>query len=438
MLQHEALLYSPDLAILYFGGNNEFAKSKYTDREYAQAIRASLFNAWSRKIRILGLLKSISLKLKNETDDEQRNGGKATFRVPPLHFLEDLMQMKRFLDESGIESIFVVPPHSGKNLERQPYGGQYTEIVRFLGDHISISDVDSEFQRQGVDRLFTKDDVHPNEDGHKVIAEMLLKPTSAKLEEFFVEKIWAPTPNFYSRGKVSQFFRRTFRLRADRLFSEAMLALYTNRQANTKYSITEYGIKTVDGCTGKSVYFNGSNSYVRTSLRLSDMSGFSVMFWIKPNRKETGSIVTVFDNGHTAKEDCVLQSRATADNVYTFHCFGRDSAFELPSDIWTLLLITVDLQSRSFYVYLNGQERSHCKLLKAHSFSGVPLTFGKLAEIDDRYFLGTIAEIFFWDRALNLEDVKALTCISRLRTDESKWIVGGKSGSILLLTLILF
>lgn len=419
MLQHEALLYSPDMATLYFGGNNEFAKSKYTDREYAQAIRGSLLDRWSKKIRTLGLLKSISLKLKNWTADEERNGRKTTFRVPPLNFLGDLAQMKRFLDKSGIESISVVPPHSSKNLERQPYGEQYGEIARFLGNYVCVADVDSQFKQRGADALFTEDDVHPNEAGHRVIAEALYEVAGEKIEEFFAEKIWGPLPSCYSRGKVNQFIRKAFEPRADQLLAGALLALYTNKQADTEYDVTNYGIEVVDGYSGKSANFNGRNSYVRTSLRLNDMTGFSIMFWIKPSRKQTGSIVTIFDNGHTAKEDCVLQSMDIADDTYTFHCFGLDSVVELPPNIWTHVLITVDLQGRSSCVCVNGQEQSRSKLREAHRFGRAPLTFGKLAEANDRHFRGTIDEIFVWGRAFGEEDVRALTCISRLGTDEN-------------------
>ena len=422
LLKSEILSYSPDMIIINFGGNNEFARGSFTDREYAQMISSSFLEKWSRKARTLGLLKSLSQMLKSTEADRKagRNtaSSRSTLRVPQASFLEDLIEMKMLAEKSDIETIFVVPPHSDTNLRWQPVAEGYTAIVRYLGNHYPVADVDSQFKKRDSDALFTKDYFHPNENGHRIIAETLFKVVSEKIGQFFERPVHVLLAHSFSKEKANEVIEVIAGFNRDKrniLFSEALLTMYMMKSVKRGYEIRPYKIRVVDGYLGKAVYFNGNDAFIETSLNLSNLTSFSVGFWIKPDQQKIGDIVTVLDNGHDEKQDCALQLVDATANTYTFHCFGVDSIFRLSTDLWTHILIVVDLKSRYFCVYLNGEKQSDNKLLNACKFGSTPLTFGKLAKMNNRYFKGTLDEIIVWGKALNEEDVRVLDLDLRRR-----------------------
>lgn len=183
LLKQELLSYSPDLVIVYFGGNNEFARSYYTDRDYANYIRESPTQKWSQKSLALGLLASAVQKIKAPIPTPPLNLNQDKLRVPVSDFMDDLTEIASLVIRSGSIPILVVPPHSNKNLEMQPIAEEYSSMVRSLGNFTSIADVDLQFKQQDSDKLFAEDYFHPNEAGHKVIAEIIYEVAAEEIRE---------------------------------------------------------------------------------------------------------------------------------------------------------------------------------------------------------------------------------------------------------------
>ena len=406
LLKKEILSYSPDMVIVYFGANNEFARSYYTDREYADKTRKTSLKRWSKTLRTYWLLKLISQKLKkNMAAQEIAVDVKLTqtkVRVPPIDFLDDIIKMKDLTDKSGVDMIFIAPPHSDEKLKEEPIAEEYASIVKFLGNYIAVADVDSQFKLKGADSLFTGDSIHPNEKGHEVIAKTILNVAKKRILKFFVAHSDVLARHSFSKQKATQIIHESY----NRLISEAVMFLYASNGANSKYIVEPHNIKIVDGYSGRSPYFNGNNASITTSFSLANLRGFSVAFWIKPERQQKGKIVTILDNGHDARQDCVLQSADIIDSTYTFHCFGRDTLLKLPTDKWTHILIAVDLEDRNFRVSINRKKLKTVELPRGVKFGNTPLTFGKLAKLNERYFKGILSEIIVWDRSLAEEDVK--------------------------------
>ena len=78
----------------------------------------------------------------------------------------------------------------------------------------------------------------------------------------------------------------------------------------------------------------------------------------------------------------------------------------MPTDKWTHILIAVDLEDRNFRVSINRKKLKTVELPRGVKFGNTPLTFGKLAKLNERYFKGILSEIIVWDRSLCEEDVK--------------------------------
>lgn len=201
----------------------------------------------------------------------------------------------------------------------------------------------------------------------------------------------------------------------EKLYSSAILALYTNKIVDNKYNINTHNIKIINDSLEQAAYFNGKNSDITTALRLSDLEGFTIMFWAKPNKEQNANIVTIFDNGHDEKQDFVLQSVDTNNNTYTFHFFGSDLIFNLPPDVWTHISVTIDLKDKFFCVYLNGKKQAYHDFPQIYKFGSRFLTFGKLAEKNDRYFKGAMGEIFIWPYAVDEEKIRLLYKYSKIK-----------------------
>lgn len=182
LLQKELLAYSPDMLIVYFGGNNEFATSFYTDREYASLIQNSILKNLSQKSRIVSLLTELAEKIRPAINTQNNNIQQNKWRVPPLDFIDDLIGINNLTTQFKIASIFVVPPHSKTNLNIQPMAAQYTSAVKFLGSFLTIADVNSAFQYFNPENLFLEDHVHPNAAGDKIIANTLYNVIADKLK----------------------------------------------------------------------------------------------------------------------------------------------------------------------------------------------------------------------------------------------------------------
>ena len=421
LLKKEALSYSPDMVIIYCGGNNEFARGLYTDREYAVKIKSSFLDRLSDKILTLKLLKGFSQKFKdyilNKKENNYKNQNDIKFRVPPLNFVEDLMEMKNALDASNAEVIFVVPPHSAESLNEQPDAEEYTSIVRFLGKYVPIADTDLKFKQQNSASLFTNDKVHPNETGHKIIADSLSEVAVEKIKEFFNTPPEVFKKNHFPQIPPKNLYYNFLKSKTDALLSERLLAIDASRIAKDNYAVDLHNIKIIKTNTGKAIWFNGVDAYIKTPLSLNGLNGFSIMFYINPDKTQTTDIVTVLDNGHDEKQDFTLQSAGLSKNIYTFHCFGKDLMLKLSPDTLSHIAFTIDIKNKYFLAYLNGEKKSCSNLPVSATFGANQLVIGKLAKNNSRYFKGAINEVAVWGKVLNDAEIKAVYNILDLKNN---------------------
>lgn len=151
-----------------------------------------------------------------------------------------------------------------------------------------------------------------------------------------------------------------------------------------------------EGYSGKALYFTGKDSHMKTPIHFKGWSGITLSLWVKPEKKGDGMLSVILDNGHDANSNFVVQS-AEMNNPdsekWIFHCNGVDIPLLIPFNEWTHLILIADAEKGRVKAYSNDVIAGEVKIGKGFIFGDEPLTIGKLARGDERYFKGSIDEV---------------------------------------------
>lgn len=176
------------------------------------------------------------------------------------------------------------------------------------------------------------------------------------------------------------------------------------KDAKERYNATSFHTSITEGHSGKAIYFNGRDSYVKTPINFQGWKGVTISLWVCPEQKNEGGLAVILDNGHDADRNFVIQSADINDpnsGRWVFHCNGIDIPLMVPPNQWTHLVIVADAKKGDVQAYTNGVKAGKATVKRGFEFGDVPLSIGKLAMADDRYFKGSIDEVAILDKAID-------------------------------------
>lgn len=167
-----------------------------------------------------------------------------------------------------------------------------------------------------------------------------------------------------------------------------------------KYNAASFNALATEGHSGKASYFNGKDSYIQTPVDFHEWKGIAISLWVRPEPKDVGEISVILDNGHDAGSNFVIQSADIDPNSdrWIFHCNGADIFMRLPFHQWTRIVVIADAEQGVIRAYTNDVEAARVNIGRKFEFGAVPLTIGKLATADERYFKGSIDEVIIMDK----------------------------------------
>lgn len=207
LLKHKLLRYSPDIIISAYGWNSHFI-FPYTDREWIKPVspmHAEVINI-ARKIFIYRAVTDVIGRLNKKSKSELK------YRVPPEDLRDTLRQLNDTAVVNNVKVVFTTIPSNVLTgqvaewtlLKHSLDDNKVNMVLRHKMVNEIISEVAGEKGALLVDvaekfnqlkltegrQLFYRpedemDDVHPNEEGHQVIAEELFKTLSANNFTFF-------------------------------------------------------------------------------------------------------------------------------------------------------------------------------------------------------------------------------------------------------------
>jgi len=181
-LERELLKFKPDLVVIYVGFNDNVpAANGITDAERGE-VGAVVWEAQKllNALRSYQVVKYLVMRAKQRlfpgVNPEAQNPEGVEhqiFRVPFEDFVKNLVAIKRFGDSKGFKTLIMTLPHEF------PYEPERNGYIRQAAQEGGIPLLDlfkimKEYQAAGED-LFTPDGGHPNELGHRRIAENIYR-----------------------------------------------------------------------------------------------------------------------------------------------------------------------------------------------------------------------------------------------------------------------
>jgi len=183
----------PDLVTVYFGWNDHFLTTTYSDRSLGgRETPLPSFVRLLRQLRLYQLVQCLVNTMQLQAIAKQR-AGHQLFRVGPEDYRENL---KEFVDlarrQAARPVLFTAPGNHGPGRVPDYYivnglaeseesiirlHRQYNDIVRDVARkmRVEVLDLEEAFNRQNKDDLFIKDGIHPNAQGRHLIAKLFLE-----------------------------------------------------------------------------------------------------------------------------------------------------------------------------------------------------------------------------------------------------------------------
>lgn len=166
------------------------------------------------------------------------------------------------------------------------------------------------------------------------------------------------------------------------------------------HKATSFNTGITEGHSGNARYFNGKVSYIKTPVSFQGWKAITISFWVKPEHKEGNELSVILDNGHDAHNNFAIQSADSSGGKWVWHCNGMDIFLNLALNKWNNVVVTVDAEKGIIKAYANDVKAGEVKTNTGFVFGSTPLTIGKLAKGDERYFKGSIDEVTIWDKVV--------------------------------------
>lgn len=162
--------------------------------------------------------------------------------------------------------------------------------------------------------------------------------------------------------------------------------------------------KPVNRLFGRARYFNGKDSYIETPVNFKGWRAVTISLWVKPEKKSDDTLSVILDNGHDVNSNFVIQSVGIEDKnngKWVWHCNGKDITIKLLFNRWTHLIIVADIKKGVSRVYVDERFAGEINTGEGLEFGAAPLTIGKLARENNRYFQGSIDNVIVLDKAID-------------------------------------
>jgi hypothetical protein len=154
----------------------------------------------------------------------------------------------------------------------------------------------------------------------------------------------------------------------------------------------------VSGKFGNALYFDGSSSYVDTTITTILTNDFTYSFWIKPDRTQV-AYADIFGN-HINADGIVMQQSGSSTNIFGAPGSGTQT-FTLIPDVWQFVVFSKS-STQGTRVWVNNKlVLSNAYLTALTQNSSYTLKIGQGYQSGGRYFHGDIDEFNkFYNRVL--------------------------------------
>ena len=117
--------------------------------------------------------------------------------------------------------------------------------------------------------------------------------------------------------------------------------------------------------------------------------------WVRPERRDGDGLSVKLDNGHDEKNNFGIQSAGSSGEEWVWRCNDMDIFLNLP------FIVVADGERGVIRAYTNNIKVGEAKTDNNFEFGSTPLTIGKLAKVNERYFKGVIDEVVILDKAID-------------------------------------
>lgn len=204
--------------------------------------------------------------------------------------------------------------------------------------------------------------------------------------------------------KSSLFNRRELFLSTYAMWTMDDIVKNTVKDSKGEHHAVSFNTSVTEGHSGKALYFNGRDSYIKTPVSFKGWLGVTLAMWVRPEPKTEKGLSVILDNGHNAKNDFVVQS-ADIDNPrsdsWVFHCNGVDIPLIIPFKQWSHIVVVANAKKGIVQAYINGVNAGKWKTEVPFEFGAKLLSIGKLTTEDARYFKGSIDEVIILNKAVD-------------------------------------
>ena len=195
------LEYAPDLITVFYGWNDHWLMKTLPDKKQKPPSTLAKTLDQSRLYQFL-----FYLYMEFRTKNIQHEFRTEDLRISPLDYMDNLTEFISIARGNGIEIILVTAPTSIRGMEDTPgflirdglilegmdlpaLQESFNIRVRTLSNHYKVPLADcAKALEPDVQALMMEDGIHPNEEGHKRIAEVIHRTIQEAYPDFLADK----------------------------------------------------------------------------------------------------------------------------------------------------------------------------------------------------------------------------------------------------------